>query len=60
MLKSLEIKGFIGGNIKNEIRNRYLKPVFMNLHKESYNSMKPHIYWVRGNLISYVTCYKLL
>ena len=22
MLKSLEIKGFIGGNIKNEIRNR--------------------------------------
>ena len=22
MMKSLEIKGFIGGNIKNEIRNR--------------------------------------
>ena len=24
MMKSLEIKGFIGGNIKNEIRNRRL------------------------------------
>lgn len=22
--------------------------------------MKPHIYWVRGNLFSHVTCYKLL
>lgn len=26
MLKSLEIKGFTGGNRENEIRNRYFKP----------------------------------
>ena len=43
-----------------ELRKRYLNTYFINLHKESYNSMKPHIYWVRGNLFSYVTCYKLL
>lgn len=56
----MKTKDFQTGILRYETRNRYLKPVFMNLHKESYNSMKPHIYWVRGNLISYVTCYKLL
>ena len=44
----------------DELRKRYLNTYFINLHKESYNSMKPYIYWVRGNLFSYVTCYKLL
>ena len=29
MLRSLEIKGFIGGNIKNEIRNRNMFACFI-------------------------------
>ena len=32
MMKSLEIKGFIGGNIKNEIRNRYYETDFINVN----------------------------
>ena len=32
MLKSLEIKGFIGGNRENEIRNRYSETDFINVH----------------------------
>ena len=32
MLKSIEIKEFIGGNIKDEIRNRYYEADFINVH----------------------------
>ena len=30
--KNAEIKGFIGENIKNEIRNRYYETDFINVH----------------------------
>ena len=32
MLKSLETKGFIGGNRKNETWNRYYEADFINVH----------------------------
>ena len=30
--KKKRIRGFIGGNIKNEIRNRYYETDFINVH----------------------------
>lgn len=60
MLKSLEIKGFIGGNRENEIRNRNILIFFMLFFIIDYMCLSSTFYSVLQVLHPYTTLHKLI